>query len=140
MANLAEQLKAELTERARNSESCKKYLLDWVMNEFRSGENPVYIKCTNYILGVRNPEWIERCGETYKKHTDYMINLKYEEGKHFAKINNREWVDITDSEIAQLFACDGRDESDKTLFLRSEGFKVHKTWIYGRGDLLEITY
>ena len=53
---------------------------------------------------------------------------------------SHEWVDITDMDWAQRYCVDGIDESDKILFLRSEGFKVYKTWIYGRGNLLEITY
>ena len=140
MATLAEQLKSELTERAKRSESCKMYLLDWVMNQFREGENPVCIKCTNFIYQAGNPEWIERCGVKYEKYKRHTIDLKYEDGKHYAKIGGKPWVDITDTEMAQLYACDGKDESDKTLYLRSEGFQVCKRWVRGRGDLLEIMY
>jgi hypothetical protein len=72
MANLAQQIKEELTERARNSESCKKYLLDWVLDQFRKGNDPVIIYCTE-LCDCPSKELIERakvnnvhiCGRFY---------------------------------------------------------------------------
>ena len=150
MANLAEQLKAELTERAKNSESCKKYLLDWVMNEFRRGENPVYIIIYNSVEVCMTTDLAARLGFEPEEYNYIRVSFKYENGKHYARYEykkrdskqrgSHEWVDITDMDWAQRYCVDGIDESDKILFLRSEGFKVYKTWIYGRGNLLEINY
>ena len=141
MENLAQQLKNELTQRAKDSESCKKYLLDYVMQCFREGENPVELYCKNSENLSLDSELGERLGEKKKK-TDW-IDFKYEDGKHFAKLAcyaGKDWHDITDLKWAQMFAVDGKDESDKRLFLESEGFHVYKTWIYGRGTVLQITY
>ena len=137
MANLAQQLKAELTERAKNSESCKKYLLDWVMNEFRKGWNPVIIHCTN--LCSPSKELRERAKAEKVNYSGQYGDLYYKEGRHYLKGYNKD-IDITDLPDAQSYACNGKDESDKRLFLESEGFHVQKRWIYGKGDVLEITY
>ena len=137
MANLAQKLKEELTDRALNSESCKKYLLDWVMNKFRQGWNPVIIHCTN--LCSPSKELRERAEAENVNYSCRYADLYYKEGRHYLKGYNKE-IDITDLPDAQAYACNGKDESDKSLFLESEGFHVNKRWIYGRGDVLEITY
>lgn len=137
MANLAQQLKEELTERAKNSESCKKYLLDWVMEEFRKGWDPVIIKCTN--LCFPSKELRERIETENVRYSAPYGDLYYKEGRHYLKGYNKD-IDITDLPDAQAYACNGQDESDKKLFLESEGFHVYKRWIYGKGDVLEITY
>lgn len=137
MANLAQQLKEELTERAKNSESCKKYLLDWVMNEFRKGRYPVIIHRTNLCLPSK--ELRERMEIENVSYDGRYGDLYYKEGRHYLKGYNKD-IDITDLPDAQAYACNGQDESDKKLFLESEGFHVYKRWIYGRGDVLEITY
>ena len=137
MANLAQQLKEELTERAKNSESCKKYLLDWVMNEFRKGQYPVIIHRTNLCLPSK--ELRERMEIENVSYDGRYGDLYYKEGRHYLKGYNKD-IDITDLPDAQAYACNGQDESDKKLFLESEGFHVYKRWIYGRGDVLEITY
>ena len=138
MANLAQQLKEELTERAKNSESCKKYLLDWVMNEFRQGQNPVIIKCTSTSNCV-SPELRERVIKEKCQHTEGYFDFIYRDGRHFIKGYNKE-VDITNLPDAQRYACNGQDVSDKTLFLKNEGFRVIKYWKYGLGDIMEVTY
>lgn len=137
MASLAKQLKEELTERAKNSESCKKYLLDWVMEEFRKGCDPVIIKCTN--LCFPSKELRERIETENVRYSAPYGDLYYKEGRHYLKGYNKD-IDITDLPDAQAYACNGQDESDKKLFLESEGFHVYKRWIYGKGDVLEITY
>lgn len=137
MANLAQQLKEELTERAKNSESCKKYLLDWVMEEFRKGCDPVIIKCTN--LCFPSKELKERMETENVRYPAPYGDLYYKEGRHYLKGYNKD-IDITDLPDAQAYACDGKDESDKKLFLESEGFHVWKRWIYGKGNVLEINY
>lgn len=138
MANLAQKIREELTKRAKNSESCKKYLLDWVMNEFRKGRNPVQIKCTNMCDCV-SKELRERAKAEHVNFGGRYYELVYRDGRHYHKGYNKE-IDITDLPDAQAYACNGKDVSDKTLFLESEGFHVYKRWIYGRGDVLEITY
>lgn len=137
MANLAQQLKEELTERAKNSESCKKYLLDWVMNEFRKGRYPVIIHRTSLCLPSK--ELRERMETENVSYSGRYGDLYYKEGRHYLKGYNKD-IDITDLPDAQAYACNGQDESDKKLFLESEGFHVYKRWIYGKGDILEITY
>lgn len=139
MENLALQLRNELTERAKNSESCKNYLLDWVMNEFRNGVNPVVIKCTDSDYGNQfSEECRERIG--YKQDSKF-INLFYEDGRHYAKgLSGSTKVDITDLPDAQRYAANGKDESDKSLFLKDAGFHVTKYWKYGMGHIIEITY
>lgn len=147
MANLAQKIKEELTERAKNSESCKKYLLDWVMNEFRSGRNPVRIILTDgapnyfpYFSRELREKWLNTFDDVDKP---IFIRLKYIDGKHYASAtysSKSRIVEITELDDAQRYAADGRDESDKRLFLESEGFHVQKSWVYGIGDVLEITY
>lgn len=140
MANLAQQLKEELTERAKNSESCKKYLLDWVMNKFRQGWNPVIIHCTNLCSPSKELRERAEAENVYSPHhPGRYADLYYKEGRHYLKGYNKD-IDITDLPDAQAYACNGKDESDKSLFLKSEGFNVYKRWIYGKGDVLEITY
>lgn len=141
MGNLAEQLRSELTERARQSESCKKYLLDWVMERFRKGDNPVHIYVTSTIQTCGSCELGKRLG--IKDGRSEYVDLKYENGKHYAKLGcyaNAKFVDITDLDDSNWYACSGVDESDKRLFLESEGFHVYKRFIYGQGTVLEITY
>lgn len=138
MANLAQQIKEELTERAKNSESCKKYLLDWVKNEFMNGCNPVQIKCSD-LCDDASKELKERVKEENESPYGRFYDLVYRDGRHYFKGRRKE-IDITDLPEAQAYACDGKDESDKKLFLESEGFHVYKRWIYGKGDVLEITY
>lgn len=138
MANLAQQIREELTERAKNSESCKKYLLDWVMNEFRKGWYPVRIKCTN-LCDCPSTELRDRAKAENVRLCSRFYDLTYKDGRHYHKGTNKE-IDITDLPDAQAYACNGKDESDKRLFLESEGFHVDKRWIYGEGDVLDITY
>lgn len=142
MSNLAQQLKSELTDRAKNSESCKKHLLDWVMNRFRDGENPVLIFCTNSVsFNEVSKELQNKIDFKYEGRSSYF-HFEYRDGKHYASrsgYKNTE-VEITDMPEAQRYACDGKDESDKKLFLESEGFKVWKHWMYGKGDIMEIRY
>lgn len=142
MANLAQQIREELTERAKNSESCKEHMLEWVMNEFRAGSNPVIIKCTNsaFVNDV-SKELRDKFKSEYKVLPDYF-DISYNNGKHYAKMSgyNDKQIDITDLPDAQRYACNGQDESDKTLFLQNEGFHVMKHWRYGTGNILEITY
>jgi len=139
--NLAEQLRSELTERARQSESCKKYLLDWVMERFRKGDNPVHIYVTDLTSAGSSSELGKRLG--IRENRSEYVDMKYENGKHYARLGcyiKAPWVDVTDLDTANWYACDGVDESDKRLFLESEGFHVYKRFIYGQGTVLEITY
>lgn len=146
MENLAEQLKRELTERAKESESCKKYLFDFVMNRFREGNNPVEIygkSCMEISTLSWHPEHVELAERLGVDRKYRWIELKYENGKHYAKYtygHPQEWVDVTDLAIAQMYYVDGKDESDKTLFLRDAGFSVTKTCVYGKGPLLEVRF
>lgn len=129
MANLAQQLKAELTARAKDNDICKTRLLDWVMNRFREGDNPVVIKCSSFIDRWKySREIIGDCGP------HPTVELK-DNGRYY--VCGR---DVTDTEISCAYAPNGKDESDKRLYLESEGFRVFKTWKYGVGDILEIRY
>lgn len=140
MANLAQQLKEVLTERARNSESCKKYLLDWVVDMFKKGHNPVIIMCTNFTrVNNVSQELRDRAKENNAESRTGFFHFAYENGKHYLCENGKK-IDITDLPDAQEYAVNGCDESDKSLFLKSEGFNVIKYWKYGKGDIMEITY
>lgn len=151
MANSAQQLKEELTQKARENEVCKTRLLDWVASQFRAGENPVRINCTNLSRNVcqwinghypyeENEKMFSSLAEIKRGENGRIIAEVYTQvnGDHY-KGRNIE-VDITDTDFACSYAFDGIDEQYKRLFLESEGFKVVKTWIPGRGGCLEIYY
>lgn len=138
--NLAEQIKNELTERAKNTEICKKYFLDWVMEEFRKGENPVRIYCdNNFVLGI--PLDIKKRFDLEGR-KPHLFKLDYKDGRMFATYSyGREVLgDVTDLPSAQLFAPNKLCECDKMAFLTSEGFKCYKHWVRGQGDVIDITY
>lgn len=151
MANLAQKLKEELTQKARENEVCKTRLLDWVASQFRAGENPVRIRCTSLSREVCL--WIDS-HYPYEQNEQMFSTLatitRREDGSISASVQtqvNRDCykgrrieVDITNTDFACSYACDGVDEQNKRLYLESEGFKVMKTWIPGRGDCLEIYY
>ena len=145
--NSAKQIKEELTKRAMNAES-NKYLIDYVVNCFRNGENPVEISAnvsgrnTKTILCVRNKSWHQAVG--YNGNINCIsIEIKYEDGRHYAKIAynpNAKWYDVSDHEMAQCGCVNGQDLSDKILFLETEGFKCEKSFEYGKGDILKVYY
>ena len=159
---LAEQIKAELTQRGRDVESSK-YLLNWVMNRFRQGDNPVRIYCgVSSFTGISEMEkWLPVFElPELKPNMLWRLSFKYEDGRHYAKLeyftkrvsglmgpdfNNSKladtgWIDVTDQSLMQCFAVDPKDISDKKMFLENEGFKVCKHFEYGKGDVLDITF
>lgn len=151
MANLAQQLKEELTQKARENEVCKTRLLDWVASQFRAGEKPVRIHCT--YLSREICQWINAhypYEENEKMFSTFAEIKRGENGAILASVQTqvnfdcykgrRIEVDITNTSFACSYAFDGIDEQNKRLFLESEGFKVVKTWIPGRGNYLEIYY
>lgn len=136
--NLAEQLRQELNERARNAESSK-YLMDYVMNQFRKRGSPVRIYIWSHIDLKDAKDLAERLG--YGDSTDYTADLKYENGRHYARVRKTDpWVDISDMKYAQEYAVSKVDEADKTNFLQNEGFHVSPDWKYGLGHFLAVTY
>ena len=145
--NAAKKIKEELTQRAYDAES-NKYLVDYVMNCFRKGENPVEIsanittKNTKTHLNVYNKSWHQAVGYNGKANC-IDIDVKYENGRHYAKIAynaNAQWYDVSDHEMAQCGCVNGQDLSDKILFLEMEGFRCVKSFEYGKGDLLKVYY
>lgn len=145
--NSAETIREELTKRAMNAES-NKYLIDYVMNCFRNGDNPVEISAnvssrnTKTILNVFNKDWQQSVGYNGKENC-IDIDIKYEDGKHYAKIaynQNAKWYDVSDHEMAQCGCVNGQDLSDKILFLEKEGFRCVKSFQYGKGDMLKVYY
>lgn len=138
--NLAEQIKNELTDRAKNTEICKKYFLDWVMEEFRKGENPVRIYCkNNFCTGI--PVDIKKRFDLEGKRP-HLFQLDYKDGKMYAMYSyGKEMLgEMTDLPSAQLYAPNKICECDKMMFLASEGFKCYKHWVYGEGDVIDITF
>lgn len=138
--NLAEQIKNELTERAKNTELCKKYFLDWVMEKFREGENPVRLYRNNsFVLGI--PIDIkERFGLEGKE--PHPFKLDYKDGKMYAMYSyGRETLgEMTDLPSAQRYVPNDICECDKVMFLKSEGFKCYKQWVRGEGNVIDITF
>lgn len=135
--NLAKRIKQELTDRAKDTEICKKYFLDWVMQEFRNGKNPVRIYCKNIFAYCIPKDIRERLNlQNMKPHP---FKLEYVDGKMFAMYGKELLGDITDLDSAQLYAPNKICECDKTMFLQSEGFKCWKHWVYGEGDVIDIT-
>ena len=155
MANLAQQIKEELTQKARENEICKTRLLDWVMSQFRAGQNPVRIECGSYSKRVAR--WMD-CTKlkaqgvqveytaSLKRDGDRIIAHAFVEdivsfsgmSKHFE--NGEINIDITDTDFACSIAIDGVDEQNKRLYLESEGFKVVKRETHEGPDLLLIYY
>lgn len=138
--NLAEQIKNELTERAKNTEICKKYFLDWVMEEFRKGENPVRIYCDNIFCSGIPFDIKERFGlEGWDGHS---FELDYKDGKMYATYSYGRKIlgEVTDLPSAQLYVPNRVCECDKIMFLTSEGFKCYKHWVRGEGTVIDITF
>ena len=160
MENLAKQLKAELTARARGNEVCKTRLLNWVMTQFREGNNPVIIRCTCYfekwgwdhvlkdVVLLKDNEHIDGKTPMLTIDSNGRILLsglvRVHDSSKFSPISgfpyNGKKYDVTDTDISCAYAINGKDESDKRLYLESEGFKVYKRFVYGKGEVLEIYY
>lgn len=137
---LSDKIRQELIDRACSAELCKKYFLDWVMQQFRNGENPVQLRCTDCIANIHwetredRQELISVIGVL----PDNYAKLKYDSGYLFI-LHNGVWYDITHTHIAQKYVPNGVCESDKTRFLEMEGFQCCKQWVYGIGDVINIT-
>ncbi len=140
---LAEQIKLELTERARTADASR-FLLEYVMNRFRNGDRIVVIYNGCYggtDSGKFDPTWAgdyytkKSLEELLKVNKLWELPIKYENGRHYMK-----GIDVTGHPAIQNVAFSQKDFSDKKFFLESEGFHVDDYRKYGCGRVLDVTF
>ena len=146
MANLAQRLRQELTEDARNDEVCRDRLMDWVAAQFKAGNNPVIIYCSTF-LKLKCKEWENIYQPMFPtKVKEYLAHIERDkEGRYILNAYQesgygKESIDVTGTDLSIEYAPDGVDEQRKRLFLESEGFRVVKSWRQHLGNILEIYY
>lgn len=127
--NQAETLKKELLEKAKEN-PYRMLLLQNVVERFRKGENPVYIReipssISDKHICIENGRYYSQ-----KKKDPHRFNYPYD--KH---IRDR---DVTDEPGTHGFWYDSADKMQKALFLKEQGFSVSEQWIYGMGEVIEI--